>query len=94
MDMAFQAKTLPKTWLAKLVYHHLSLDNNYYGIHAAHAMVTRLALFLTRESGYKVNIHVIILNTVKSTVKPLKSGHIGGRTLVRCGEVVPISEVD
>ena len=28
------------------------------------------------------------------TVKPLNSGHIGGRTLVRCREGVPISEVD
>ena len=27
-------------------------------------------------------------------MKPLNSGHIGGRTLVRCREVVPISEID
>ena len=32
-------------------------------------------------------------SSVWYTVKPLKSGHIGGRTLVGCGEV-PISEVD
>ena len=28
------------------------------------------------------------------TVKPLNNGHIGGRALIHCREVVPISKVD
>ena len=35
-----------------------------------------------------------MVTKVSHTVKPLNSGHIGGRTLVGCREVVPISEVD
>ena len=55
----------------------------------------------TRKNG---EIEVIELGKIETeeakptvngdTVKPLNSGHIGGRTLVRCREVVPISEVD
>ena len=43
----------------------------------------------------KVLLNVIIIACMDdiTTVKPLKSGHIGGRTLVRCREVVPTAEV-
>ena len=40
---------------------------------------------------FRMNTYVMYL---VYTVKPLDSGHTGGRTLIRCREVVPISEVD
>ena len=38
------------------------------------------------DTSYKVDIN-------DSTVEPPNNGHIGGRSLVHCREVVPISEV-
>ena len=37
---------------------------------------------------------ILYYDEAMDTVKPLNSGHIGCRTLVRCREVIPISEVD
>ncbi len=45
-----------------------------------------------------VNINECSVLTINPTqlfaVKPLNSGHIGGRTLVHYREVVPISDID
>ena len=40
-------------------------------------------------------IHRTLINCLcdSHTVKPLNSGHIGGEAIVRCREIVPISEV-
>ena len=43
----------------------------------------------------EICVHIKLkLMSFLSTVKPLNGGHIGDRTLVRCREVVPTSEVD
>ena len=37
---------------------------------------------------------LILITSIIATVEPLKKGHIGGRDLVLCWEVIPILEVD
>ena len=68
-----------------------------------------LAKLQTQQGACAHTVHILVATPVHAllnsdfmtaassklcTVKPLNSGHIGGRTLVHCREVVPISEVD
>ena len=55
-------------------------------------MCTRVERIGEREREKRVNLYIAYMYVF--TVKTLNSGHIGGRTLVHCREVVPILEVD
>ena len=72
----------------------LAIRHSPKALQIVHVTDKPITLPLAHAHGVNSIACHAIANSVPYTVKPLNSGHIGGRTLVHCGEVVPLLEVD